>query len=35
LHRELMVDPCFVQGGTNIHYLEQKLEEMFPETKKA
>jgi acetyl-CoA carboxylase biotin carboxylase subunit len=25
LHRELMVDGRFIEGGTNIHYLEQKL----------
>ena len=25
LHRELMVDARFAQGGTNIHYLEHKL----------
>jgi acetyl-CoA carboxylase biotin carboxylase subunit len=25
LHRELMVDSRFAEGGTNIHYLEQKL----------
>jgi acetyl-CoA carboxylase biotin carboxylase subunit len=25
LHRELMVDSRFSEGGTNIHYLEQKL----------
>jgi acetyl-CoA carboxylase biotin carboxylase subunit len=25
LHRELMVDPKFMDGGTNIHYLEHKL----------
>ncbi|KRB90502.1 acetyl-CoA carboxylase biotin carboxylase subunit [Noviherbaspirillum sp. Root189] len=25
LHRELMVDARFFEGGTNIHYLEQKL----------
>jgi acetyl-CoA carboxylase biotin carboxylase subunit len=25
LHRELMVDARFAEGGTNIHYLEQKL----------
>jgi acetyl-CoA carboxylase, biotin carboxylase subunit len=25
LHRELMVDARFIEGGTNIHYLEQKL----------
>lgn len=29
LHRNLMADPCFNQGGTNIHYLEQKLADMF------
>ena len=34
LHRELMHDPSFVKGGTNIHYLEHKLAEMFPETEK-
>jgi acetyl-CoA carboxylase biotin carboxylase subunit len=33
LHRELMADPCFIQGGTNIHYLEHKLAEMFPDSK--
>jgi acetyl-CoA carboxylase biotin carboxylase subunit len=27
LHRELMVDAKFVQGGTNIHYLEEWLEQ--------
>lgn len=27
LHQELMVDPCFIAGGTNIHYLEQMLAE--------
>jgi acetyl-CoA carboxylase biotin carboxylase subunit len=27
LHRELMLDPKFEQGGTSIHYLEHKLEE--------
>jgi acetyl-CoA carboxylase biotin carboxylase subunit len=25
LHRELMEDARFAEGGTNIHYLEQKL----------
>ena len=25
LHRELMIDSKFMQGGTNIHYLENKL----------
>ncbi len=34
LHRTLMHDPGFIQGGTNIHYLEQKLAEMFPEAEK-
>ncbi|MGV3655025.1 MAG: acetyl-CoA carboxylase biotin carboxylase subunit [Noviherbaspirillum sp.] len=28
LHRELMVDGRFIEGGTNIHYLEQKLANM-------
>jgi len=28
LHRELMVDARFIEGGTNIHYLEQKLANM-------
>jgi acetyl-CoA carboxylase biotin carboxylase subunit len=27
LHRELMVDARFIEGGTNIHYLEHKLDE--------
>jgi acetyl-CoA carboxylase biotin carboxylase subunit len=27
LHRELLVDARFVEGGTNIHYLEQRLAE--------
>ena len=27
LHRELMLDLKFVEGGTSIHYLEQRLEE--------
>jgi acetyl-CoA carboxylase biotin carboxylase subunit len=27
LHRELMVDAKFMNGGTNIHYLEQWLDE--------
>jgi acetyl-CoA carboxylase biotin carboxylase subunit len=27
LHRELMVDSRFVEGGTSIHYLEHKLAE--------
>lgn len=34
LHRELMHDPMFIQGGANIHYLEQKLAEMFSENDK-
>jgi len=25
LHRELMMDPGFIAGGTNIHYLEEWL----------
>ena len=25
LHRELMIDAKFVDGGTNIHYLEEWL----------
>jgi acetyl-CoA carboxylase biotin carboxylase subunit len=25
LHRELMLDEKFVQGGTSIHYLEKRL----------
>ena len=25
LHRELLVDARFAEGGTSIHYLEQKL----------
>jgi acetyl-CoA carboxylase biotin carboxylase subunit len=25
LHRELMNDPGFIAGGTNIHYLEEWL----------
>ena len=25
LHRELMIDARFMEGGTSIHYLEQKL----------
>ena len=28
LHRELMIDARFIEGGTNIHYLEQKLANM-------
>ena len=29
LHRELMEDARFIEGGTSIHYLEQKLEHRF------
>ena len=25
LHQDLMVDAKFLEGGTNIHYLEKKL----------
>jgi len=25
LHQDLMLDPCFIEGGTNIHYLEHML----------
>lgn len=35
LHRELMVDARFIEGGTNIHYLEQKLAEKPDLPKKA
>jgi acetyl-CoA carboxylase biotin carboxylase subunit len=34
LHRELMVDARFIEGGTNIHYLEQKLADRPIEPKK-
>ena len=34
LHRELMVDLRFIEGGTNIHYLEHKLADM-PGLKKS
>ena len=34
LHRELMIDSRFIEGGTNIHYLEQKLASM-PELPKS
>ena len=27
LHRELMMDEKFRQGGTSIHYLEERLQE--------
>ncbi len=33
LHRELMIDPCFIEGGTNIHYLEHMLAERAALTK--
>ena len=29
LHRDLMVDARFIEGGTNIHYLEQWLAQRF------
>ena len=35
LHRELMVDGRFIEGGTNIHYLEHKLADMPVLSKKA
>ena len=38
LHRELMIDARFIEGGTNIHYLEHKLAErpvVAKETDKA
>ena len=37
LHRELVVDARFIEGGTNIHYLEQKLAEKpdLPKTSKS
>ena len=35
LHRELMVDARFIEGGTNIHYLEQKLPEKPDLSKKG
>ena len=25
LHQELLMDSAFIKGGTNIHYLEEKL----------
>jgi acetyl-CoA carboxylase, biotin carboxylase subunit len=34
LHRELMIDARFIEGGTNIHYLEHKLAER-PELTKS
>jgi acetyl-CoA carboxylase, biotin carboxylase subunit len=35
LHRELMVDARFIEGGTNIHYLEHKLAAMPDLPKKS
>ena len=35
LHRELMVDARFIEGGTNIHYLEHKLADMPELSKKT
>jgi len=35
LHRELMVDARFIEGGTNIHYLEQKLADRPDLTKQS
>lgn len=35
LHRELMVDARFIEGGTNIHYLEHKLADMPVLSKKV
>ncbi len=35
LHRELMLDPNFIEGGTNIHYLEHRLEEQAASRGKA
>ncbi len=32
LHRELMIDEKFVQGGTSIHYLEKRLAARQPKT---
>jgi len=34
LHRELMIDAHFIEGGTNIHYLEHKLADMPDLSKK-
>jgi len=34
LHRELMTDVCFLEGGTNIHYLEHLLAERHAEKQK-
>ena len=35
LHRELMLDPNFMEGGTSIHYLEHRLEEQAASRGKA
>ena len=35
LHRELMIDARFIEGGTNIHYLEHKLADMPELSKKT
>lgn len=35
LHRELMIDAHFIEGGTNIHYLEHKLADMPVLSKKS
>ena len=35
LHRELMLDPNFIEGGTSIHYLEHRLEEQAASRGKA
>jgi acetyl-CoA carboxylase biotin carboxylase subunit len=35
LHRELMVDARFIEGGTNIHYLEHKLADKPDLTKES
>ncbi|MBF2761563.1 MAG: acetyl-CoA carboxylase biotin carboxylase subunit [Ectothiorhodospiraceae bacterium AqS1] len=35
LHRRLCLDPGFLQGGTNIHYLERNLERMSEESGRA
>ncbi|MEB0140453.1 MULTISPECIES: acetyl-CoA carboxylase biotin carboxylase subunit [unclassified Undibacterium] len=35
LHRELMIDARFIEGGTNIHYLEHKLADMPDLAKKT
>jgi len=28
LHRELMLDAKFIEGGTSIHYLEERLAQL-------